>query len=306
MEQPHRTFANLPACTDLSQLDAQIAIVGIPYGTPYDLNDLHSIHAPAAIRAESNRYADDPVAWDFDLDATLLGNGTVKVVDCLDLPGIADNPDDNQKATTEAIRQILQAGAVPVVLGGDDSIPIPVFRAYADQAPFTILQLDAHIDWRDAVDGVREGYSSTMRRASEMAWVAGIIQVGAHGVGSARIEELEAAREYGAKLITARDFQQTGINTVLQHLPAGSRVFINLDYDVLDLSIMPAVGAPSPGGLHYSEVLQLFKTIIEQCEIVGVNLVEFVPEIDVHSLGTITATRIAWVTIGSLVKKLQH
>jgi agmatinase len=78
-----------------------------------------------------------------------------------------------------------------------------------------------------------------------------------------------------------------------------------MDYDVLDLSVMPAVGAPSPGGLPYSDVLHLFKTIIHHYEVVGVNLVEFAPEFDVRSLGTITATRVAWITIGSLVQKCQ-
>ena len=202
------------------------------------------------------------------------------------------------------MRHILSAGAIPVVLGGDDSIPIPVFQAYAEQPPFTILQLDAHIDWRDEVNGIREGYSSTMRRASEMPWVSSIIQVGAHGVGSARAEEMQAAKAYGAQIITATQYRQGGIQAVTQHLSPGSRVFISMDYDVLDLSIMPAVGAPSPGGLLYADVLHLFKTIIHNYEVVGVNLVEFAPEFDVRSLGTITATRVAWIMIASLVKKM--
>lgn len=304
MKQPANSFANLPVCSNLEQLDADIAILGIPYGTPYDLNDLHSIHAPEALRKESNRYAGDPVAWDFDLGGTFLGDGSVTIVDCLDTTGLPDDPDYNREAAFQAVKQILQAGAIPFILGGDDSIPIPVFRAFESQPPFYILQLDAHIDWRDEVDGVTEGYSSTMRRASELDWVSGIIQLGAHGVGSARKEELDAAAAYGAKIISASQYHREGIQSVTKHLPAGSRVFISMDYDVLDQSIMPAVGAPSPGGIDYADVLDLFKTIIQDYEIVGVNLVEFVPEADINHLGTITAMRIAWITIGSLVRKL--
>ncbi len=111
------------------------------------------------------------------------------------------------------------------------------------------MQLDAHIDWRDEVDGVKKGYSSTMRRASEMDWVSGIVQLGAHGVGSARKEELDAAKAYGAKIISAAQYHHEGLTSVTKCLPKGSRVFISMDYDVLDQSIMPAVGAPSPGGL---------------------------------------------------------
>lgn len=305
MKQTPKSFANLPICSDLEQLDADIAILGIPYGTPYDLNDLHSIHAPEAIRKESNRYAGDPTAWDFDLDGTFLGDGSVKVVDCLDVAGKPDDPDFNKHQIINAIHNILKAGAVPVILGGDDSIPIPVFQAFESQSPFYVLQLDAHIDWRNEVDAVKEGYSSTMRRASEMEWVSGIVQLGAHGVGSARKEELDAALSYGAKIISASQYHQEGMNSVLDYLPAGSRVFISMDYDVLDLSIMPAVGAPAPGGLNYADILELFKHLIQEYEIVGVNLVEFVPEVDVNHLGTITAMRIAWITIGMLVQNFK-
>ena len=306
MEKKTLTFANLPACINLEQLQADIAILGIPHGTPYDLNDLHSIHAPQALRKESIRYTDDPIAWDFDLDGPLLGNGIIKVVDCLDVPGIPEAPTYNKQAAIKATRQILKAGAVPVVLGGDDSIPIAVFQAFSDQPPFAILQVDAHIDWRDEVNGIKDGYSSTMRRASEMPWIFGIIQVGTHGVGSAREEEIQAARAYGTKIITAAQYRQGGIQAMTQHLPPGSRVFISMDYDVLDLSIMPAVGAPSPGGLLYADVLNLFKTIIHNYDVVGVNLVEFAPELDTYGLGTITATRVAWITIGSLVQKISN
>jgi agmatinase len=85
MKQQKISFANLPICKDLDHLDADIAILGIPFGTPYVVEDQHSINAPAAIRKESNRYSDDPIAWDFDLNGTLLGDGSVKIVDCLDL-----------------------------------------------------------------------------------------------------------------------------------------------------------------------------------------------------------------------------
>jgi agmatinase len=136
-----------------------------------------------------------------------------------------------------------------------------------------------------------------------MEWVSGIIQVGAHGVGSARKEELDAALAYGAKIISASQFQREGNVSIIQHLPPGSRVFITIDYDVLDQSIMPAVGAPSPGGLMYAEILELLISVILNYEIVGVNLVELVPEVDVNHLGTITAMRISWVTIGKLVQK---
>jgi arginase family enzyme len=77
--------------------------------------------------------------------------------------------------------------------------------------PVWILQIDAHIDWRDEVHGERCGYSSPMRRASEMPHVAGIVQVGLRSVGSARLTDIEAARHYGSRLVTAREVHAQGI-----------------------------------------------------------------------------------------------
>ena len=95
----------------------------------------------------------------------------------------ATRPTDrgNSAATTAAVTAILERGAVPVCIGGDDSVPIPILRAYAGRGPLTVLQVDAHLDFRDEVHGVREGYSSPMRRASEMDHVTRIVQVGLRG-----------------------------------------------------------------------------------------------------------------------------
>ncbi|MCD6355711.1 MAG: arginase family protein, partial [Anaerolineaceae bacterium] len=180
------SFAGFPVCRDLDQLDADIALLGIPYGSPYEnQKPPHSLMAPAAIRRESLRYEEDPIAWDFDLGGTLQNLCGGRVVDCGDLAGSQKDPEGNRRTVERTIRKILEKNAVPVVLGGDDSIPIPVLRAYEWREPFQILQLDAHIDWRDEVHGVRNGYSSTMRRASEMPWVKGIVQVGMRAAHSA-------------------------------------------------------------------------------------------------------------------------
>lgn len=294
-------FAGFPLCNDLSKLDADIAIVGIPYGTPYDIHDpAHSLNAPAAIRQESVRFPEDPIAWDFDLGTSLRDLCKERVVDCGDLPGSQEDPEGNKKESKLTIQKILNAGAVPVVLGGDDSIPIPVLRAYKGQEPFHLLQLDAHIDWRNEVKGITDGYSSTMRRASELSWIKGIVQVGIRAVGSARKEEQQAALEYGARLITARQFQQIGLTAVTECLPASSRCFITIDLDVLDPSVMPATGALTPGGLYYQEIIDLIQVIARRTRVVGVCVIGLVPNDDVNRIGAITAMRIIWNVIGAL------
>jgi agmatinase len=80
---------------------------------------------------------------------------------------------------------------------GDDSVAIPFMRAFDDASTLRVLQIDAHIDWRDEVQGERFGYSSTMRRVSELPFVRSMTQIGIRAVGSARREEVEAAKGWG-------------------------------------------------------------------------------------------------------------
>ena len=161
------------------------------------------------------------------------------IVDAGDVPGEPDDGPGNSAATTAAVTAILERGAVPVCIGGDDSVPIPILRAYAGRGPITVVQVDAHLDFRDEVHGVREGYSSPMRRASEMDHVTRIVQVGLRGVGSARPSDVEDARAAGNLLVTAREVRQRGVGWVLDQLPADASVFLSFDCDGLDPAVVP-------------------------------------------------------------------
>ena len=91
-----------------------------------------------------------------------------------------------------------------------------------------------------------------------------------------------------------------GVDPVLDHIPVGSRVFLTIDFDVLDPAIMPAVGAPTPGGLNYQITIDLIHALAARNPIIGVCLVELVPEVDLHNLGAITAMRITWNILAAL------
>ena len=110
------------------------------------------------------------------------------------------------------------------------------------------MQVDQHIDWRDHVNGVREGYSSPIRRASEMAHVDEIFQIGLRATGSARQEEVEAARAYGAHLVTAYELHELGMESILARIPDGGRYYLTVDLDGMDPSIAPAVAGPCRAG----------------------------------------------------------
>ena len=301
-------FAHLPVQTDLAVLEAEVAILGVPYGVPLGLvpgarDD--SAAAPAAIRAESRRFGDTRGHHDFDLGGTLLAGQDVRIVDCGDVPGAPDDHRGNGRRTAAAVRAIRERGAVPVVFGGDDSIPIPFFRAYEGRGPLSVVQIDAHIDWRDEVNGVREGYSSTMRRASEMDWIAGIVQVGMRGVGSARPGEVDDALAYGATIIPAREVHDRGVEHVLGRVPDGGDYLITVDCDGLDPAVMPGVISPNPGGLTYHQVTNILHGLARKGRIAGFDLVELVPARDVNGVTALTAGRLALNLIGAMARSGQ-
>jgi agmatinase len=193
--------------------------------------------------------------------------------------------------------------AVPILLGGDDSVPIPFFAGFAGHGPIWIVQIDAHIDWRDELHGERLGYSNPMRRASEMAHVAGMVQIGIRGVGSARRQEVEAAKRYGSHLVTAREIHALGVEAALRHIPDGAQVVITLDCDGLDPSIMPGVAARTPGGLTYTQVIDLVAGVGRRGRIVGFDLVELYPPADIGGISALTAARLLVNVIGTIVRQ---
>lgn len=288
---PEHPFSGLPICPNLNQAEAAAIVLGVPIATPYPSVGTFAARSPAAIRQAMR--TTKLAHYDFEIEGSLLEDAFGRVVDAGDLVTDEVNFVENRAAIVAAVRVILAAGAVPIVLGGDDSVPIPVLQAYEGEKPLTIVQIDAHIDWRDEVNGEHLGLSSNMRRASEMEWVEQIIQVGMRHVGSARRREYEEALEWGVHIFTAQQIFRQGIEAVIDLIPADSNVYIAFDCDSLDCSIMPAVMGPTPGGLSYWDVVDIIHGAAGRANIVGFSLVEFAPERDpighaAHMAGRIT------------------
>jgi agmatinase len=293
MNQPAVPFVGAPVETDLARVDADVAILGVPHGWAYPRPGATAgcADAPAAVRHASQRMASFRGHWDFDLDAPMLPlDGGPRLADAGDVPGSAADGAGNSARTTDAVRAILEAGAVPVCIGGDDSVPIPILRAYEGRGPITVLQIDAHLDYRDEVDGVREGYSSPMRRAAEMAHVERIVHVGLRGVGSARPADVEDSRAAGNLLVPARQLRERGVPWLLGQIPANASVFLSFDCDGLDPSVFPAVSACSPGGLGYEEAVGAVLGVGGR--LCGAVFTEFVPGLDSSGRSATAAARI--------------
>ena len=301
-KKPRASFLGSSFATSAEAADA--VLFGAPHGTPYRGIDNRPYEtAPNALRKALDPDKDFLDSWDFDVGGPLLGKaGTYRFKDLGDLPTAPKQAAKNRKLIEDCTRDILSHGAIPIMIGGDDSTPIPFIKAFSTKAPLTILQIDAHIDWRQERYGEPLGFSSTMRRAAEMAHVSKIVQVGMRGMGSAREEEVRAAEAWGARLVTAADFHLRGLGLALDHIEKGAPLLITLDCDGLDWSIMPAVTYPTTGGLTYTQVTRLIQAAIAKARLVGFDLIEFVPKRDQGGIGAFTAARIICNVIGSLAK----
>jgi agmatinase len=301
----HDTLLFSAPCGDLDTLNADIAFLGIPYGAAYDQPAVSSEQskAPDAIRRASDRIVRGLAHFDFDLGGTLLDGQPVRMVDCGNVAGHPSDPRVHQKNAELAVRKILRAGAMPIILGGDHSTPIPVFKELAELGkPITLIQIDAHLDWRDEINGEREGLSSPIRRASEMPHIAEIFQIGLRASGSARTEEYEAALAYGSHLIPAREVHEQGMQAVLDRIPDGGTYYLTIDADGMDPSLMPAVLGPAFGGLLYPQMLTLLHGLVRKGRVAGMDIVEIAPERDQNRRTVIAAGRFIFNLIGAAVR----
>ena len=301
-----RTFLDFPLAANLDALTADIALLGIPFGMPYQPSEMANDQslAPDAIRRSPGDYSHETLThFDWDLGGPLLDGRAISVVDCGNVTADMSDHKAHYPRAEEAARKLFKLGATLVTLGGDHSIPIPVMRALEVHGdPVTLVHVDAHLDWCDEVNGEPEGYSSPIRRASEMPWFEHIVQIGMRGVGSARTGEVEDARAYGCDIITAYEMHDIGMQAVLDRIPDGGPYYLSIDADGLDPTIMPAVLAQAPGGLNWIQIRQLVHGLVRKGRVLGMDLVEIAPSYDVGNTTLVHAVRLICNFIGATVR----
>ena len=304
-------WLNLPKAKLGQNQNIDIGILGIGAATPYPVGS-YCMDAPDAIR-NARSWPNILGQHDFDLYRLEPSGGVlpqgVHAADYGNLD-VVDSaaPEDTAKNRAKikaAVASLRDDNIVPFIFGGDDSVPIPVLAAYetSDQ-PISILQIDAHIDWRDEVNNETNGLSSNMRRASEMDHIGKIVQLGARGIGSARASDLQDALDYGTSFHTTRMLKEDGgIDRALADLPEDIPVYIALDIDSLDPVLMPAVIGAAQGGLHYDHMMAIFEGVAKRAPIIGFNLVEFMPGRDVNNQGALMASRVAISILGLIAQQ---
>ncbi|MBT6140062.1 MAG: agmatinase [Rhodospirillaceae bacterium] len=298
----HCTFAKSPPCLDWTAIDADVAVLGVPYdmGTQYRPG---ARLAPRAIREASTLFSFGHAgAYDYEDDTVYLEPDKVRMVDIGDADMVHTDSEACRANTEAAVRAILASGAMPVVLGGDHAISAPCIAAFSEHGPVHVVQIDAHLDFVDERHGVRYGHGNPMRRASEMDHVTGLSQFGIRNVSSSNRQDHDDARAAGSTILSVRQVRALGREGVLAKIPDGARYYVTIDIDGFDPSIAPGTGTPSHGGFLYYEVLEIMQGLASKGDVVGIDLVEVAPPYDPSGITSILAAQLLMNMIGFVFK----
>jgi agmatinase len=306
---PGATFCKVPLVLDPKELaGADVAIVGAPLaetttGRP------GARFGPRAIRLADMGGAERG----YHLDVGVEPFDALTVVDYGDAEVVPADPARSHAAIRRAVREILDAGALPVVLGGDHSILHPDAGAAADHhgaGRVGVIHFDAHADDAETLWGVRRSHGTPVRLLVDEGAVPGrdIVQVGLRGYWPGR-EEFAWARDQGLVWFTQGEIDERGFHTVLEDaVRLGSRperTWLSVDIDVVDPGYAPGTGVPEPGGLTPRELLTAVRRVAREVELAGVEVVEVSPPYDQAEVTSLLAHRVVMeVLCGRALRRL--
>lgn len=298
------TFAKASICDDISSLEADIAVIG----APCDLGIQGRSGArlgPRGIRAQSTRFSYSPEgSYDPEKDDFYLSTKRWTINDCGDIDYIPGDLEGTFQNIESAVRIITEKGAMPVILGGDHSISIPVSRGLNQMGSFNVIHIDAHLDWTSNIGGQTLFNGSPCRQMANLPYVDKIAHLGVHGIGSSKKSDFEDARAHGDIILSPKEIRKMSISEIIDCLPAGKPYYVTIDIDALDYTLAAGTGSPMVGGLSYDEVRDLLEGIAEKERVIAFDMVEVSPSYDDPGGTTCyTAARIISDFMGFITKK---
>lgn len=295
------TFYRSPVCEALHEVDAEIAFLGIPYDGGIGFRP-GTRFGPREMRNMSVRYSawggHTPNGyWDVNRRTRFLKG--VRMVDCGDVDIVYYDFETNRHNITSNIETLLDRAAFPVLIGGDHSVTFPNVCAFSRFDPLDIVHIDAHMDWRDQIGGVKYGNASPLRRSKELPFVRNMVHLGIRDVRTSddQVADAEAA---GAIVVTREEIRERGVGAVLERCPSLGNVFVTIDIDGLDPSIAPGTGSPTADGLLYHEVRGLLQGVTQRGNVVGFDLVEVNPMVDEHGRTCLLASTLVLEFLGAV------
>jgi agmatinase len=270
------SFGGAPYTQDPAELaGVDVAIVGAP------MDELVSDRPGARFAPRAIRHASCPHGP--HLEAKVDAFEALRVVDFGDAPIVPAQPEPSHAAIAETVGQVLAAGAIPVIIGGDHSITEPNVRACAAaHGPVGLVHFDTHTDTGAEVYGASLSHGTIMRRLVEEGHVEPrrYVQIGLRGYWPGE-DEFAWQAERGITSLFMHDVRDLGIGEIVRRsleIVGGGPVFLTVDIDVLDPAFIPGgTGTPEPGGMTSAELLWAVRTLAAGLELVGADLVEVIP-----------------------------
>lgn len=269
------SFAGVPYTEDPAELEgADVAIVGAP------TDDLVSDRPGARFGPRAIRAASCPPGP--HLEAGVDGFAELRVLDYGDAPVLPADPAASHAAIGRTVGEVLDAGAIPIVLGGDHGIAEPDIRACASRhGPVGLVHFDAHTDTGSEVFGVEVSHGTPMRRLVEGGQVdpARYVQLGLRGYWPGEAEFAWQV-ERGITSLFMHDLRELGIEQSVDSALASvgeDPAFLSVDIDVLDPAYAPGTGTPEPGGMSTADLLWACRELASRLDLVGAELVEVIP-----------------------------
>lgn len=270
------TFSGLPYTEDPADLEGvDLAIVGAP------TDDLVSDRPGTRYGPRGIRAASCPPGP--HLEAKVDAFEQLNVVDYGDAPVLPADALRTHEAIQATVGEVVQAGAIPIVLGGDHSIAEPDIRAVAEKhGPVGLIHFDTHTDTGTEVFGVEVSHGTPMYRLVEQGHVdpKRYVQIGLRGYWPGEVE-FGWQREKGITALFMHDVRDRGIRAVVDdalEAAGDGPVFLSVDVDVLDPVFAPGTGTPEPGGMSSTDLLLACREIGRRAELVGADVVEVIPE----------------------------
>ena len=295
------TFGKYPYVSDWESIDTDVAVLGAPFDFGSQFRS-GSRMGPRGIREASTLFSFGHAgAYDHEDDVVYLPSDTSRIVDIGDADIIHTDTIKSHANIEFAVRKILAAKAIPIVIGGDHSVNIPCINAFDGQEPIHVIQIDAHLDFVDERHGVRFGHGNPMRRASEKKYVAGMTQIGIRNVSSTAKEGYVDARKGGSDIYSVRQFRKLGVHKMIETIPKGIRYYLTIDIDAFDPSIASGTGTPSHGGFYYYEILEFLDGLTKRGNVVGVDLVEVAPDYDLSGTTSTLAAQLLMNLLGRIL-----
>jgi agmatinase len=270
------TFGGVPCTQNPAELAGfDVAIVGAP------MDELVSDRPGARFAPRAIRTASCPPGPHLEVGVDAFD--VLRIVDFGDAPVVPAQPERNHAAIEETVGQVLSAGLLPVIIGGDHSITEPDARACAAKhGPVGLVHFDTHTDTGDEVFGARVSHGTVMRRLVESGHVDSrrYVQVGLRGYWPGEAEFAWQA-ENGITSLFMHDVRDRGIREVVGQaieIVGPGPTFLSVDVDVLDPAFIPGgTGTPEPGGMTPVQLLWAVRTVAAELELVGADVVEVIP-----------------------------